>query len=96
MKISFIDFCPLRCNMHKNIICDGWLDVHKRSVYNVLISSCKGTMFWKTIDASIIGLTITGEFIWSHIKGVIQEIGLQNVVQVVTDNGSNVDQWAAC
>ena len=67
----------------------GWSDIRRRNVYNVLISSCKGTMFWKAIDASIAGLTITGEFIWSHIKTVIEEIGPQHVVQVVTDNGSN-------
>ena len=46
-------------------------------------------MFWKAIDASTAGLTVTSEFIWSNIKVVIEEVGPQNVVQVVTDNGSN-------
>ena len=55
----------------------------------MLVSSCKGTMFYKAIDASAPGLTITGLFIFTHIKNVIEEIGVQNVVQVVTDNGSN-------
>ena len=71
------------------VLCDGWSDMRKRNVYNVLVSSCKGTMFIKAIDASAAGLTITGAFIWSHIREVIMDIGFQNVVQVVTDNGSN-------
>ena len=71
------------------ILCDGWSDVRKRSVYNVLISSCKGTMFWKAIDASGSGVTVTGTYIFEEIRKVIDEIGKENVVQVVTDNGSN-------
>ncbi|KAH7293403.1 hypothetical protein KP509_28G024800 [Ceratopteris richardii] len=55
-----------------SILCDRWSDIRKRSVYNVLISSCMGTMFWRAIDASATGLTVT-----------------TNVIQVITDNGSN-------
>ena len=46
----------------------------------MLVSTCKGTMFYKAIDASAPGLTITGLFIFTHIKNVIEEIGMQNVV----------------
>ena len=42
------------------ILYDGKTDARKRNVYNVLVSSCKGTMFIKAIDASTSGLTITG------------------------------------
>lgn len=45
------------------ILCDGWSDVRRRNVYNVLVSCCKGTMFLKAIDASLPGLTVTGAFI---------------------------------
>ena len=71
------------------ILCDGWSDVRRRNVYNVLVSCCKGTMFLKAIDASLPGLTVTGAFIWTHIREAIEQIGPENVVQVVTDNGSN-------
>lgn len=83
---------PLKATWAKygcTILCDGWSDIRKRNVYNVLVSSCKGTMFIKAIDASASGLTITGAFIWGHLREVIMDIGVQNVVQVVTDNGSN-------
>ena len=70
-------------------MCDGWSDVRKRHVYNVLVSCCKGSMFIKAIDASKSRLTVTGAFIWGHLREVILQIGAQHVVQVVTDNGSN-------
>ncbi|KAH7278565.1 hypothetical protein KP509_38G046800 [Ceratopteris richardii] len=72
-----------------SIVCDGWSDIRKRRVYNVLISSCMGTMFWRAIDAFVVGLTITGAFLYTHIEKVIEEIGPKNVVQMITDNGSN-------
>eukprot|EP00250_Pteridium_aquilinum_P005908 c15926_g1_i1 orf=1-348(-) len=68
------------------ILSDGWFDVHKRIVCNVLVSSCKGTMFLKAIDAFVPGLIVIGAFIWGHIREAIMQIGPENVVQVVTDN----------
>ena len=69
-----------------SILCDGWSDVRQRNVYNVLVSSCKGTMFWKAIDASGAGVKVTSAFIYSHIRDVIMEIGPDYIVQVITDN----------
>ena len=71
-----VELEPLKKTWKKygcTILCDGWSNVRKRSVYNVLISSCKGTMFWKAIDASSAGLIVTGDFIWSNLKQMIQE-----------------------
>lgn len=83
---------PLKSTWEKygcTILCDGWSDVRRRQVYNIMVSSCKGTMFLRAIDASMPGTVITGAFIWSHIRSAIMEIGADNVVQVITDNGSN-------
>lgn len=83
---------PLKATWVKygcTILCDGWSDVRRRNVYNILVSSCKGTMFLRAIDASAPGTVVTGAFIWQHIRQAIEEIGSDNVVQVVTDNGSN-------
>ncbi|KAH7285060.1 hypothetical protein KP509_33G010500 [Ceratopteris richardii] len=71
------------------LMCDGWTDIRKRNVYNILVHCCKGTMFLRAIDASTPGLSITGEYIFGHIRQAVLEIGVQNVVQVITDNGSN-------
>ncbi|KAH7282851.1 hypothetical protein KP509_35G050100 [Ceratopteris richardii] len=72
-----------------SILCDGWSDMRKRSVYNIMVSSCKGTMFLRAIPAHAPGTVVTGEFIFSHVKKAIEDVGSRNVIQVVTDNGSN-------
>lgn len=83
---------PLKATWHKygcTILCDGWTDMRKRNVYNILVSSCKGVMFMRAIDASVPGTVVTGAFIWQHIRQTVLEIGARHVVQVITDNGSN-------
>ena len=69
------------------VMSDGWTNRKGRTLLNFLVHCHKGTMFIKPMDAS------------EHIKdaaticelldGFIQEIGVQNVVQVVTDNAAN-------
>ena len=71
------------------IISDGWADVRRRHIINILVSSCLGTYFLGAVDAGKAGEKITGEFIYGHIRQAILEVGPENVVQVVTDNASN-------
>ena len=71
-----------------SILSDGWSDI-RRSIINILVSSCLGTYFLRAIDAGKGGQRITGEFIFHHIRQAIIDIGPENVVQVVTDNASN-------
>lgn len=56
---------------------------------NILVSCCAGTTLLRVIDASAPGLSITREWIFEHIRVAIEEVGPQNVVQVITDNESN-------
>ncbi|KAH7277995.1 hypothetical protein KP509_38G019200 [Ceratopteris richardii] len=71
-----------------SILSDGWSDIRRRHIINIMVSSCLGTFFLKAIDCSHAGTCITGELIFEHIKSAIEEIGVQNVVQVITDNAS--------
>ncbi|MCO5596853.1 hypothetical protein L7F22_050923 [Adiantum nelumboides] len=41
------------------IISDGWKDVRKRYLLNVLVSCCTGTTFLRAIDMSGVGIRIT-------------------------------------
>ncbi|MCO5611319.1 hypothetical protein L7F22_065571 [Adiantum nelumboides] len=72
-----------------SIISNGWSDIKRRHMINILVSSCAGTTLLRVIDASMPGLSITGEWIYEHIRKAIEEVGPKNMVQVVTDNGSN-------
>ena len=69
------------------MISDGWTDRKGRTLLNFLVHCPKGTMFIKSLDASehIKDVAMICEF----LDGFIWEIGVQNVVQVITDNAAN-------
>ncbi|GKV27719.1 hypothetical protein SLEP1_g36855 [Rubroshorea leprosula] len=69
------------------LMSDGWTDRKQRSIINFLVNSPAGTMFIKSIDAS--SFVKTGEKLFELIDGVVEEIGAENVIQLVTNNGSN-------
>ena len=66
---------------------DGWIDTKDRTLINFLVHCPRGIMFIKLVDAS------------SHVKDAallcelldafIEEIGLEHVVQIITDNAAN-------
>ncbi|XP_042051749.1 uncharacterized protein LOC121797083 [Salvia splendens] len=70
-----------------SIMSDGWSDRKQRSIINFLVNSPSGSVFIRSIDAS--GIVKTGEKIFEMLDSMVDEIGEENVVQVVTVNGSN-------
>ncbi|XLS81037.1 hypothetical protein HN51_046868 [Arachis hypogaea] len=69
------------------IMTDGWTDKRRRTILNFLVNSPKWTVFLKSIDASHI--TKTADKIFKMIDDVVEEVGEENVIQVVTDNAAN-------
>jgi len=69
------------------IMIDGWMDKKRRTIINFLVNSPKGTVFLKFIDASAISKT--SEKVFEMIDNVVEEVGEDNVIQVVTDNAAN-------
>ncbi|KAL5124661.1 hypothetical protein HKD37_02G005018 [Glycine soja] len=69
------------------IMSDAWTDQKQRCIINFLINSQAGTMFLKSVDGS--DFVKTGEKIFELLDAIVEEVGEENVVQVVTDNGSN-------
>jgi len=68
------------------LMSDGWTDGKGRSITNFLVNSPMGTIFLKSIDSS--NYFKDASKLFSLIDGVIDEIGEENVVQVVTDSAS--------
>ncbi|KAL0213976.1 hypothetical protein P9112_006160 [Eukaryota sp. TZLM1-RC] len=63
---------------------DGWTDVARRPLINILVVSSEGAMFFKSMNCH-------GEFkdhslIARELSDVIEEIGPTNVTQLITDN----------
>ena len=68
-------------------LCQMVTDGKSRCLINFLVNSLAGTWFMKSIDAFD---TITnGELMFKYLDEVVEEIGEENVVQVITDNAFN-------
>ncbi|XP_042477690.1 uncharacterized protein LOC122059052 [Macadamia integrifolia] len=68
------------------IMCDGWTGSTRKSI-NFMVYCDGRTIFLKSIDASM--ETNDAKYIYKLLKGVVEEVGIQNVVLIVTDNESN-------
>jgi len=66
---------------------DGWTDKKRRTIINFLVNIPKGTVFLKSIDASAISKT--AEKVFDMMDNIVEEVGEENVIQVVTDNVEN-------
>ncbi|KAL7191367.1 hypothetical protein ACSBR2_023442 [Camellia fascicularis] len=66
-------------------MCDGWSSLTRQHIINFLVYCNRGTIFHKSIDASNI-ISRTAEYYFGLLDKVVDEIGEQYVVQVVTDN----------
>ena len=70
-----------------SIMSDVWTDRRRRSIINFMVNCSLGTMFVKSIDAS--SFVKSGDKIYDLLDNFVEEIGEQNIVQIITDNGSN-------
>jgi len=66
------------------IMTDGWTSKKRRTIINFLVNSPKGTVILKSIDASAISKTT--EKVFEMMDSIVEEVGEENVIQVVTDN----------
>ncbi len=66
------------------ITSDGWSDVRRRPLLNLLVVSPKGEMFLKAVDTR--GETKDAAYIVGQLIDCIREVGADSVIQVVTDS----------
>ncbi|XLU66970.1 hypothetical protein S245_026023, partial [Arachis hypogaea] len=67
-----------------SIVSDGWSDPQKRPLLNFMAVTESGPMFLKAVDCS--DEIKDKDYVTKQIRDVIREVGLSNVVQIVTDN----------
>ncbi|XP_059076459.1 uncharacterized protein LOC131043284 [Cryptomeria japonica] len=78
-----------RRNWERNgctILSDGWTDSRNRTLINFLVASGGQVVFLKSIDAS--DQVKNAKTLCNTLDEVVTEVGVQNVVQVVTDNAA--------
>lgn len=69
------------------VLSDGWSDICQRPLINVLVTSPEGVVFLKVIDTT--NQKKTSAYIFQILEEAIIEVGVENVVQVVTDSAAN-------
>ncbi|GJZ08524.1 uncharacterized protein Tco_0542807, partial [Tanacetum coccineum] len=70
-----------------SIMTDAWSDRKRRSIMNLCVNSKLGTVFIGAKDCS--DKAHTSDLIFEYVDRCIEDVGPENVVQVVTDNASN-------
>ncbi|MQL68425.1 hypothetical protein Taro_000700 [Colocasia esculenta] len=66
------------------IMCDGWIGTTRKSMIKFLVYYCEGTIFLKSVDASNNIKNV--DYLFRLMDDAVEEVGEENVVQVVTDN----------
>ncbi|KAG8381196.1 hypothetical protein BUALT_Bualt06G0097100 [Buddleja alternifolia] len=69
------------------IIAETWTDNKSRAIINFLVSSPSATFFHKSVDASPYFKNI--KYLSDLFDSVIQDFGMENVVQIIMDNALN-------
>jgi hypothetical protein len=67
-----------------SVMTDAWTDKRGRGVMNLVVHNAYGVYFLDSVDCSAVKKD--GRYIFELVDKCIEEIGVQNVVQVVTDN----------
>ncbi|KAJ6793494.1 Uncharacterized protein M6B38_236415 [Iris pallida] len=71
------------------LMLNSWSEGRDMPYLNVFAASPKGVVFLKSLCT--VGHTTDDQYIFDFVSSVIDEIGSQNVVQVMSDNSSNYE-----
>ncbi|CAN1841571.1 hypothetical protein LINPERHAP1_LOCUS36532 [Linum perenne] len=69
-----------------SIMSDGWTDRKRRSICNFLVNSPKGTVFIESLDTS--HYSKNTQKVFEMLDEVVEKVGEENVIQVITYNAS--------
>ena len=67
-----------------SVMSDGWTNQKQQPIMNFLVYCPRGDMFLKSIDTS--GLIKDAETLFNIFDSVVQEIGVEYIMQLITDN----------
>ena len=62
---------------------DGWIDIRKRPLINIIVTSSEGPFFLKAVH--YFGKHKDASFQFELLRETIEDVGSDSVVQVVTD-----------
>ncbi|XP_021901767.1 uncharacterized protein LOC110817506 [Carica papaya] len=69
------------------ILCDSWTDGRTKSLLVFSVTCPKGTLFLKSVDVS--GHEDDTTYLFELLESVVLEVGVENVVQIITDSAAS-------
>ncbi|KAJ6962630.1 hypothetical protein NC652_001322 [Populus alba x Populus x berolinensis] len=69
------------------ILCDSWSDGRNKSIIVISVTCLKGTLFLKSVDIS--GHEDDATYLFELLESIVLEVGVENVVQVITDSATS-------
>ena len=66
------------------IMCDGWSSRTRKPIINFMIYCDRSMIYHSLVDTT--NIPKTTDYIFSLMNKVVEEVGEENVIQVVTDN----------
>ncbi|KAL8523623.1 hypothetical protein ACS0TY_013555 [Phlomoides rotata] len=86
---DYITSCRVELSKYGcSVMVDGWTNKRQRTLINFLVSSPRASVFIESVDGS--KYEKTGEKMCELIDRIIVKVGVENVVQVIIDNASNM------
>jgi len=77
-----------------SIMYDGWTNKKRRSICNFLVNNPKGTVLLYSLDTS--NISKIDDKVLMMLDDVVNFVGEENVVQVITDNAANYKASRDC
>ena len=65
-------------------MCDGWSSRTRKSIINFMVYCYRSMIYLSSVDTTNIPKTV--DCIFSLMDKIVEEVGEENIVQVVTDN----------
>ncbi|KAF9595625.1 hypothetical protein IFM89_001498 [Coptis chinensis] len=70
-----------------SVLADEWTTESGRTLLNIFLYCSEGAMFFRSFDVS--DTVHSSGFLYELLKGVVEEIGASNVLQVITDGAEH-------
>ena len=82
---EYIDTLKVKWHVYGcTIMCDGWSSRTRKPIINFMVYCDKSMIYLSSIDTTNIPKTV--DYIISLMDKIVEEVGEENIVQVVTDN----------
>ncbi|KAJ9159951.1 hypothetical protein P3X46_025400 [Hevea brasiliensis] len=69
------------------VLCDSWSDGRTKSILVISVACPKGTLYLKSVDIS--GHEDDANYLFELLVSIVLEVGVENVIQVITDNAAS-------